>query len=58
MRLAATLAAIAQASGMTADTAPGLADALSAVPGAARVLVCGSLHLAGEALKRNGTLPQ
>jgi dihydrofolate synthase/folylpolyglutamate synthase len=52
------LAAIAQASGMTADTAPGLADALSAVPGAARVLVCGSLHLAGEALKRNGTLPQ
>ncbi len=54
----ANLAAIAHAAGMKADTATGLTEALARVQGASRVLVCGSLHLAGEALQLNGSIPQ
>jgi dihydrofolate synthase/folylpolyglutamate synthase len=52
------LAALALAAGMKADIAPDLEAALSRVSGPARVLLGGSLHLAGEALRANGTLPQ
>lgn len=52
------LAALALASGMKADRAEGIREALALVEGPHRVLVGGSLHLAGEALKLNGTLPQ
>jgi dihydrofolate synthase/folylpolyglutamate synthase len=51
------LAAAATTAGMAADTAPDLASALAAVQGPARVLVGGSLHLAGEFLRQNGPLP-
>jgi dihydrofolate synthase/folylpolyglutamate synthase len=51
------LAAAAATAGMAADTAPDLATALGAVSGPARVLVGGSLHLAGEFLRLNGPLP-
>lgn len=54
----AELAALANAYGMKADTADGLAEALARVDGPSRVLIGGSLHLAGEALKLNGPLPQ
>jgi dihydrofolate synthase/folylpolyglutamate synthase len=50
-------AAAAATAGMAADTAPDLATALGAVSGPARVLVGGSLHLAGEFLRLNGPLP-
>ncbi len=51
------LAAAAATAGMAADTAPDLAAALGTVAGPARVLVGGSLHLAGEFLRQNGPLP-
>lgn len=51
------LAAVAATAGMVADTAPDMATALGAVSGPARVLVGGSLHLAGEFLRLNGPLP-
>ena len=49
--------AIVEASGGVARAGPHVADALRAVPrgaGAARVLICGSLYLAGEVLKQDG----
>ncbi|MDU8910721.1 folylpolyglutamate synthase/dihydrofolate synthase family protein [Aestuariicoccus sp. MJ-SS9] len=50
-------AAIASAAGLDATTAPDVAAALSAIlartPGA-RVLICGSLYLAGSVLRENG----
>lgn len=55
---------IVAASGGVARVGPLVADALAALrdaPGAggpARVLVCGSLYLAGEVLKGDGTLPE
>lgn len=52
------LAALALASGMKADRADGLPEALALVGRPSRVLIGGSLHLAGEALKLNGSLPQ
>ena len=52
------LAALALASGMKADRAGDIAQALALVDGPHRVLIGGSLHLAGDALKQNGTLPQ
>lgn len=52
------LAALALSSGMKADSADSLPEALARVEGPSRVLIGGSLHLAGEALKQNGTVPQ
>ncbi|MBI0534692.1 bifunctional folylpolyglutamate synthase/dihydrofolate synthase [Roseomonas sp. KE2513] len=54
---------IVAASGGVARVGPRVADALAAMPvtgGAVpgRVLVCGSLYLAGEVLKDDGTLPE
>ncbi|TPG56938.1 bifunctional folylpolyglutamate synthase/dihydrofolate synthase [Roseomonas nepalensis] len=49
---------IVAASGGVARVGPRVADALAGVRGApGRVLVCGSLYLAGEVLKADGTLP-
>lgn len=53
-----TLASVASASGMQADTAADLAEALQRVSAPSRVLIGGSLHLAGDVLRQNGTLPQ
>ena len=51
--------AIVAASGGVARVGPGVADALRALAGGppARVLACGSLYLAGEVLKLDGTMP-
>jgi len=49
--------AIVEASGGVARPGPHVVDALRALPrdrGAARVLICGSLYLAGEVLKQDG----
>lgn len=51
------LAAKAAAAGLDAVTAETLAEALARLGQPARVLVCGSLHLAGTLLKENGPLP-
>ncbi|MEA1073049.1 folylpolyglutamate synthase/dihydrofolate synthase family protein [Sphingomonas sp. LY160] len=51
------LVAIATASGLPATAHQGLADALTAQRSPARVLVFGSLYLAGEALTLNGSAP-
>jgi dihydrofolate synthase/folylpolyglutamate synthase len=49
---------IVAASGGIARPGPRVADALAALDGPpARVLICGSLYLAGEVLKADGTLP-
>jgi dihydrofolate synthase/folylpolyglutamate synthase len=53
----AELATFALAHGMPAETAPDLAAALTAVTSPSRVLICGSLHLAGDVLRLNGPLP-
>lgn len=46
-------AAAAQQVGLPAQTAPDLAAALEMVPPNARVLICGSLYLAGHVLREN-----
>jgi dihydrofolate synthase/folylpolyglutamate synthase len=49
--------AAARAAGIPADTAPSVADALAAIAARdprARVLICGSLYLAGRILRENG----
>jgi len=51
------LALAARGLGMQAQAAAGLADALACIERPARVLIAGSLHLAGEALAANGVLP-
>lgn len=51
------LAAEATRLGFRATTAPDLADALADLAAPTRVLVTGSLHLAGDLLRRNGPLP-
>ena len=51
------LAAAATLAGMQADTADSLAEAMARVTAPSRVLVGGSLHLAGEFLRLNGPLP-
>ena len=63
--LAMPVADIVAASGGVARPGPTVAEALAALahePGArggpARVLICGSLYLAGEVLKADGTLPE
>lgn len=52
------LAAKAAAAGLDAVTADTLAEAFARLGQPARVLVCGSLHLAGTLLKENGPLPE
>ena len=54
---AQTTAEAARTAGIDATTAPSLAEALRAIATsepAARVLICGSLYLAGEVLRDNG----
>jgi dihydrofolate synthase/folylpolyglutamate synthase len=51
------LAAMAAGAGLDAVTADTLAEAFARLGQPARVLVCGSLHLAGRFLKENGPLP-
>ncbi len=51
------LAGEAATLGFAASAAPGLAAALAGLEAPARVLVTGSLHLAGELLRENGPLP-
>jgi dihydrofolate synthase/folylpolyglutamate synthase len=55
---AETVAAVAQSLGLEAAAAPSVAAALAAILGAARepgrVLICGSLYLAGSVLAENG----
>jgi dihydrofolate synthase / folylpolyglutamate synthase len=56
---ARSLAGVARAQGLDARPMRSIEAALraaAAIPGA-RVLICGSLHLAGEALRKNGTPP-
>lgn len=50
-------AAEARGLGMNAGAADGLEAGLAVVDAPSRVLVAGSLHLVGDALKRNGPLP-
>ena len=52
------LAGLARSLGFRADPFPSLTDALAAIRSPARVLVFGSLYLAGELLAANGSLPQ
>ncbi|MDR3494003.1 MAG: bifunctional folylpolyglutamate synthase/dihydrofolate synthase [Ancalomicrobiaceae bacterium] len=60
----AELAAAARKAGLTAEPMAGVAEALSVIDKlwrlrpAPRILICGSLYLAGEVLKANGTLPE
>jgi dihydrofolate synthase/folylpolyglutamate synthase len=61
-RPAAEVASIAQRVGLTTSTAPSVEAALAALHDFVwdcppRVLICGSLYLAGEVLAANGTLP-
>ena len=53
------IAARARAMGFAARAAPDIETALKAAAGTenARVLICGSLYLAGDVLAKNGTLP-
>jgi dihydrofolate synthase/folylpolyglutamate synthase len=58
--LALPVEAIIAASGGVARPGPTVAAALAALPragGPARVLICGSLYLAGEVLKADGAIP-
>jgi len=57
--LALPVAAIIAASGGAARPGPTVADAIARLPPgpAARVLICGSLYLAGEVLKADGSVP-
>jgi len=51
------LAQLAESMGLSAKPKTSLADAMTALPKPARVLVFGSLYLAGEMLSLNGPLP-
>lgn len=51
------LAGTGRAAGHQASVADDVAEALATVREPARILVCGSLHLAGDALQANGTPP-
>lgn len=51
------LASLAESMGLPASAKTGLADAMTALRKPARVLVFGSLYLAGEMLSLNGPLP-
>ncbi len=61
-RPAEEVAAIAEAVGLTTSVQPNVEAALSSLHDYVwdrlpRVLICGSLYLAGEVLAANGTLP-
>ena len=51
------LASVATGFGMQAHVAPDIASALAGVGQPSRVVIAGSLHLAGAALLQNGNLP-
>jgi dihydrofolate synthase/folylpolyglutamate synthase len=51
------LESLAESMGLSATAKTGLADAMAALRKPARVLVFGSLYLAGELLALNGPLP-
>jgi dihydrofolate synthase/folylpolyglutamate synthase len=51
------LALLAESMGLPAKPKSSLADAMTALPKPARILVFGSLYLAGETLALNGPLP-
>ncbi len=54
---AAAIATAARSVGLSAEESPSIAAALGTIathPGKARVLICGSLHLAGTVLAENG----
>ena len=53
----AELAAMARGQGFKAQPRESIGQALAAIRGPARVLLFGSLYLAGEALAANGTIP-
>lgn len=55
----ADIVAAANSVGITAETADSVAGALEAFtdPAGSRVLICGSLYLAGDVLRQNGTPP-
>lgn len=53
----ADLAAVGRLAGQRVSEALSLKDALSRVDGASRVMIIGSLHLAGEALRQNDSIP-
>ena len=62
-RAASEVAEAARAAGLKAQTCEGVADALAilasrAAPLAPRILIAGSLYLAGEVLRANGTPPR
>ncbi|MGO4570590.1 bifunctional folylpolyglutamate synthase/dihydrofolate synthase [Microvirga sp. 2TAF3] len=62
-RPAEEVAAIAQSVGLTVSTKPSVESALASLHDYVwdrppRVLICGSLYLAGEVLAANGTLPE
>ena len=53
-------AAAARAAGLAAKTAPDVATAVAGLAAAhpgARILICGSLYLAGKVLRENGSAP-
>ena len=57
------LAAQARAHGIAASTSPGVAQALAGLaqrpwPTPPRILIAGSLYLAGDVLRANGTIPE
>jgi dihydrofolate synthase / folylpolyglutamate synthase len=61
-RPAQDVAALARGIGLPAAAAEGVAPALDALaarpwPRPPRLLICGSLYLAGEVLRENGTPP-
>ena len=56
-RAPADLALLAKSFGLQAQAAPNLFQALTTVTAPARVLIFGSLYLAGEALTANGEQP-
>lgn len=56
-RPAEELAALARGLGFAAHPADGIGQALASLPTGARVLIYGSLYLAGEVLAANGELP-
>jgi dihydrofolate synthase / folylpolyglutamate synthase len=51
------LATLAESMGLSGSAKTGLADAITALRKPARVLVFGSLYLAGELLSLNGPMP-
>ena len=62
-RPAEEVATIASSVGLTTSTAPSVESALASLHNYVwdrppRVLICGSLYLAGEVLAANGTLPE